>query len=126
MLRSSPSPADRNIRNNSVKVQKKRSDADVNRMLAALRHMFTKAVDWEMMKKSPFSNMKNLFFKENNMRLRFLSDDEERRLLIYCKGHLKPIVLTALNTGMRRGEVLSLKWSHIRNGLYLPSQDQDQ
>ena len=64
--------------------------------------------------------MKNLFFKENNMRLRFLSDDEERRLLIYCKGHLKPIVITALNAGMRRGEILSLKWSQVRNGfIYL-------
>lgn len=58
--------------------------------------------------------------KENNMRLRFLAEDEIPVLLENCKGHLRDIVETAIHTGMRRGEILSLKWSQIRNGfIYL-------
>ncbi len=65
-------------------------------------------------------------FKENNHRLRFLTDAEVEALLQACDDlkahspHLRPIVETALLTGMRRGEVLSLKWDQIRNGfIYL-------
>jgi len=113
-------PEGRKVRNKSPKLKRERSDADVNRILATLRHMFSKAVEWDMMGQSPFSNTKNLFYKENNMRLEFLTGTEEERLLFYCKDHLKPIVITALNTGMRRGEILTLKWSQIRNGfIYL-------
>ena len=53
----------------------------------------------------------------NNKRPRFLTEDEITTLLNECPKHLKSIVICALNTGMRRGEILSLKWSHIRNGL---------
>ena len=38
------------------------------------------------------------------------------KLLNSCKGHIREIVECALNTGMRRGEILSLKWSQIRDG----------
>ncbi len=113
-------PAGRKVRDASPKLQRERSVADVNRILSTLRHMFSKAVEWEIMEKSPFSKVKSLFYKENNKRLRFLTEDEEERLLSCCKGYLKAIVITALNSGMRRGEILSLKWSQIRNGfIYL-------
>jgi len=113
-------PAGRNIRDNTVKLPKQRSNADVNRILSTLRHMFSKAVEWEMVEKSPFSKVKRLFYKENNNRLRFLTEYEEERLLFYCKDHIRPIVITALNTGMRRGEILSLTWPQVRNGfIYL-------
>ena len=58
--------------------------------------------------------------KENNHRLRFLTEAEIDTLLKACSPHLKPIVETALHTGMRRGELLSLQWEQIRNGfIYL-------
>ena len=54
------------------------------------------------------------------MRLRFLTEDEEESLLSRCKGYLLAILITALNTGMRKGEILSLRWTQIRNGfIYL-------
>jgi integrase len=58
---------------------------------------------------------KRLMFKENNHRLRFLSEPEIEALLKACIPHLRPIVETALLSGMRRGELLSLRWEQIRN-----------
>ncbi|MBW1820632.1 MAG: tyrosine-type recombinase/integrase [Deltaproteobacteria bacterium] len=41
-------------------------------------------------------------------------------MLSNCPPHLKQIVVCALNSGIRQGEILSLKWSQIRNGfIYL-------
>lgn len=97
-----------------------RADASVNREMSCLHHIFTKAHEWEMIEENPFSKGKSLVFKENNQRTRFLDEDEIRNLLDNCPPYLHKIVTCGLNTGMRRGEILSLKWSQIRNGfIYL-------
>jgi integrase len=97
-----------------------RKDASVNREMSCLHHLFSKAVEWDMMEKSPFEHKKSLILKENNKRLRFLNDDEISSLLAACSPHLKPIVSCAILTGMRRGEILSLKWDQLRGGfIYL-------
>lgn len=105
---------------------KPRSDATVNREMSTLRHMFSKAKQWGLLEKSPFENGERLLFKENNHRLRFLTDAEIAALLKACDDlkstspHLRPIVEAALLTGMRRGELLGLKWEQVRNGfIYL-------
>lgn len=99
---------------------KPRTDASVNREMALIGHMLNKAVEWGLLENSPFKKGKRLMFKENNHRLRFLNDTEIDTLLDACSPHLKPIVETALHTGMRRGEILGLKWEQIRNGfIYL-------
>jgi integrase len=96
---------------------KPRTDATVNRQMSTLRHMLNKAVEWGMLGACPFEKGKRLMFKENNQRLRFLSEEEITRILDACSPHLKPIVEVAIHTGMRRGELLSLKWEQINNGL---------
>jgi len=91
-----------------------RKPATANRMLACLKHMLTKAVDWNMANEETLKRVRKVkFLKENNKRLRFLNADECKRLIWCCPKHLKPIVITAVNTGMRRGEILSLKWEQI-------------
>jgi integrase len=100
----------------------KRADASVNREMATLRHVFAKAVEWEMMESNPFERGKSFQFKLDNKRIRYLNEEEINRLLEECKPHkhLHRIVACALNTGMRKGEILSLKWSQVRNGfIYL-------
>lgn len=100
--------------------KKTRADASVNREMALISHLFNKATEWEMLETSPLKKGQRLMFKENNQRLRFLSEPEIEALLKACLPHLKPIVEVALLTGMRRGELLGLKWDQIRNGfIYL-------
>lgn len=73
-----------------------------------------------MLEVNPFSKGSKLMLKENNYRLRFLTDAEVEALMKACSPHLRPIVEVALLSGMRRGELLGLKWEQIRNGfIYL-------
>jgi integrase len=99
-----------------------RADATVNREMACLHHAFAKIAEWDMIEKSPFEKGKSLLLKENNQRIRYLSEDEIKRLLAACEGklHLHRIVMCALHTGMRKGEILNLKWDQIKSGfIYL-------
>jgi integrase len=107
-------------RENKEIIRGLRTDAAVNREMSCLHHIFTKAVEWEMMERSPFERGKSLILKENNKRLRFLKEEEIPTLLNACPEYLRRIVVCAINTGMRRGEILSLKWDQVRNGfIYL-------
>ena len=110
------------LRRKPTKDKGLRKDASVNREMACLHHLFTKAVEWELIERSPFDRGKSLLLKENNQRCRYLTAAEISSLLENCKTkrHLHRIVICALNTGMRKGEILSLRWDQIRNGfIYL-------
>ncbi len=99
---------------------KPRTDATVNREMAALKHMLNKAVEWGMLEVSPFRKGSRLTFRENNQRHRYLMEEEIEKLLNSCSLHLLPIVEIALHTGMRKGEILGLKWDQVRDGfIYL-------
>ncbi|MCW4042874.1 MAG: tyrosine-type recombinase/integrase [Candidatus Bathyarchaeota archaeon] len=87
------------------------SPATVNRDLAFLKTMFNKAVEWGRLESSPVTNVKK--FKEPNSKERILNASEMTRLIDAANNHLKPILIIALNTGMRRGEILSLKWENV-------------
>jgi site-specific recombinase XerD len=87
------------------------TNATINRELACLKHMFNLAITWQMARKNPVIPVK--FLKETNQRDEWLTPEEIKRLLNACSKHLKPIVHTALNTGMRLNEILNLKWSDV-------------
>jgi integrase len=104
-----------------------RKDASTNREFSCLHQIFRKAVEWEMIDKSPFDRGKSLRIKENNKRTRYLGEDEIPRLLAACAPHLRDIVICALNTGMRRGEILNLKWDQIKDDvIYLQETKTDE
>jgi len=85
--------------------------ATVNRELACLKHMYTKAIEWGYLKINPVKSVKLL--KEPPGRLRYLMPKEVKKLLDVCRGYLRSIVITALNTGMRKGEILGLRWEDV-------------
>jgi integrase len=88
--------------------------ASVNKNISLLKAMIKKAVDWEMVEESMLKKVRAVkLFPENNRRLRFLSKTECQELIISCDTHLRPIVITAINTGMRRGEILNLTWEQV-------------
>ena len=84
----------------------------VNRELAALRHLFYLAEKWDKFYgKNPVA--KSGLLKEDNLQERILSFEEEQLLIQNSSPHLVPILVTALNTGMRKMEVLTLTWKDI-------------
>ena len=96
--------------------KKPRSPASVVRYMAALSHAFTVAVkEWGWLEDSPMRKVTKP--KESRGRVRFLSDDERARLLKACKessnAYLYPVVVLALSTGMRQGEIMGLTWDVV-------------
>ena len=85
--------------------------ATVNREVSCMKHMFNKAVQWGYLSDNPIVSVKR--FKEPPARIRNLTDAEIYKLLECCSDHLRSIVITALNTGMRKGEILNLQWSEV-------------
>lgn len=85
--------------------------ATVNREITCIRHMFAKAIEWGYVRRNPLKEVKKL--KEPPGRLRYLTREEIAALLDACNHHLRPIVVAALNTGMRKSEILSLKWRDL-------------
>jgi len=83
----------------------------INRELACLKHMYNLAIKWGDARKNPVSLVK--FLKEPPGRTRYLTNDEANLLLDCSMEHLHPIILTALNTGMRLGEILNLTWDRV-------------
>jgi integrase len=87
--------------------------ATVNRELAAFKHMLTKAVEWGMLEKNAAKGV--TLSKENNRRLRYLTPDEYQALLEACPAStIRQILIVAVNTGMRIGEVLKLRWEYVK------------
>jgi integrase len=105
--------------------------ATVNQEIKRLRHILNKAIEWGYLKENPCKGIKNM--KEPSGRIRYLSHEEMDKLLQACdvsslaekpnnKGrtfskmitaYLKAIVQIAIHSGMRRGEIMNLRWKDI-------------
>jgi len=91
--------------------KEKATGSTVNRELACLRIVFNKAMEWGKVHDNPVRKVK--YFPENKRRLRYLTKEEIKALYNASADHLRPILIVALNTGMRKSEILNLKWEDI-------------
>ena len=88
------------------------SKSTVNRYLQLLKKMFNLAIEEGYLEENVIKKVK-LFSEKDNLKERILTEKEQRTLLKNSSDSLKPILLVALNTGMRRAEILGLTWSQI-------------
>ena len=98
------------------KLHKGRKPATVVRYMAALSHAFTIAVnEWGWLDDNPMRKVSRP--KEPRGVVRFLSEEERVDILEACKAsscpHLYPVVVLALSTGMRQGEIINLTWNNV-------------
>ncbi|MGR5414114.1 tyrosine-type recombinase/integrase [Vibrio astriarenae] len=130
-------------RNERVKLG--RAPSTINYTVNTLKGALSRAVEWGLIESHNLSKVKTI--KHDNTRVRYLTQEEQSRLLasIYTRDQLirekrrsanqhrevrgeelfpsldsvrfvdyvEPIILTAMNTGLRRGELMALKWTDI-------------
>ena len=102
-----------------------RGPATANRYMAVLSHLLSMALrEWEWLEINAAHRLRKL--KEPRGRDRFLSEDDCARLLAACKTSSNPslhdVVVLAISTGMRRNEILSLRFDQAdveRGMIYL-------
>ena len=120
---------------NGEKIEKYIKPDTINRELGVLSKMFSLAIDNNLAKENPVRKVKRLKVPKKNER--YLTPDEENRIIMVCDGaysfknitaeeqeklkkrykdyhsYLKPIILMALLTGMRKGEILNMTWDCV-------------
>jgi len=130
----------------SAEIKRGKSKNTINRDLADLKSLLSKAVDWGIIEHHPLAKVKPLRIDKNKS-IRYLSVEEEAKLrralaardssikagrtnanqwraergykLLPTKSdkrfadHLTPMVLLAINTGIRRGEMFDLDWKNV-------------
>ncbi len=94
------------------RLKEKVCPATANRALTCLKAIFNKAIKWKEFDGTNPVNDVN-FFKEENHKIRFLDKEEIVKLIQSAPDEIKPLIIIAICTGMRRGELLNLKWQDI-------------
>jgi integrase len=91
-------------------IQDGRSPGTVNRKMSSLRAILKYAYDRDWIIKLPKFNWK----KEDEHRTRWLSEDEEAELLSLLPEDVAAFVTILIDTGMRRGELLTMKREQLQ------------
>ena len=104
--------------------EQKAASGTINRELAVLSHLFSKAVEWQWINHKP-ATIKRL--KEDSGRITYLTTEQIERLLKAAMEDqfttIYPFIVIGLETSMRRSEILSIRLEHINLGqqtIYIP------
>ena len=89
------------------------SKVTTNREIQLLKKMFNVAIEESYLEENPAKKIK-LYSELDTVRDRVLEEEEEQpRLFSELAEHVRPLVFVALHTGMRKGELLKLKWQNV-------------
>jgi site-specific recombinase XerD len=93
------------------------SPATVNRDLRPLRKALTMAVKWSLIDEHPLKEYSDLKEPDEG-RVVWLDDDKVKRLRVAMRGkktpdYLRLATVMAMNTGLRKGEMIKLTWSAV-------------
>ncbi|GMW01804.1 MAG: hypothetical protein AMXMBFR84_29410 [Candidatus Hydrogenedentota bacterium] len=84
----------------------------VNIEVSSLKTALNKAVKWGLLVSNPLQGIEKL--KEDDSKvIRALTQDEARELLTAADEWFKPILLVAMYTGLREGELIHLQWDDV-------------
>jgi integrase len=83
----------------------------VNREVACLNAALNMAVRHRKLNANPVAILRPL--AENNVRMRLLTDEEYSKLVTCCPDYLRPIVILAFHSGMRKSEIVFLTWDEV-------------
>lgn len=109
---SDVSPADIERFKTYITVTLSDTNSTFNRYFAVLKKAYNLVIiNHRLNLLNPCSLVKPL--KVDNHIMRYLTEDEEKRLLKELAPHLRPIVICALTTGLRLSNILNLKWQSI-------------
>lgn len=92
-------------------LSKTRNPKTVNNILIQMKTMFKHAKRWGYVRENPAVEIENL--REEHKEMDYLQPHEISLLLKHSHEPYKTLFLTAVLTGMRRGELLSLQWGDI-------------
>lgn len=106
----------RDIKNVDIERYKRKrvgevSRSTVNRELACFKRMFNLAIQWGMTSENPINGVS--LFRETKRSFRWWTKEEIRKFLAACDKRFRRIAVVGLNTGLRTGELLSLRWSQV-------------
>ena len=99
------------LRVERIRGNRRRSPTTVLKYLRVAHRMFRIAYDWELISNNPCAHM--TFPSPTKPQDRHLSPAEFRALHAGAPSWLRPILVFAVATGMRRGEVAALRWEHV-------------
>jgi integrase len=104
-------PLVREFRRDRQKGKPQLSETTLNRDVEALRHLLYWAVDEGFLTTNPLARIH--LPKQRRKPRPIMSLAEEAKILAAAAPHLRPIIIAALDTGMRRGELLAQRWEHV-------------
>lgn len=87
------------------------TDTTINRDLEALRHILFWAVEQGLLLSNPLAKMR--LVPERRIPRTIISLEDEEKLIAAASPHLRAVIIAALDTGMRRGELLNQRWEHV-------------
>lgn len=90
--------------------------ATVNKGVGSLKAILNWAAVRGIIPENPIRNLRKLKEVDSATKTRYLTDKERKRLLEVIENktnHIKPLIIVALNTGIRQGALFALKWEDI-------------